>query len=106
MGGNKMIYLIVLFRLLGLIALAWTNWLASLFGFVILIVFQGKNSKALVKNDKLWILASFIAYAMAVIGIWYFPLIDETLSHVFAIVAIITMLLNYLIIFFQRPYKS
>lgn len=88
--------MIVFIRLLGLIALFWTNWIAGLIGFILL----GITGKA---KDSIRLLIEFITHIMAIAGIWYFPLIEPSLAHIFAVVAIIITVLHYAFLF-QKNY--
>lgn len=77
-------------RILGLIALLWTNWWVALLCYFALSItnmshYQGK---ALIKNTPLRILVEGVTSVFAVYGFWNFPLLNETLRKTVAIAAV------------------
>lgn len=85
-------------RAIGLIAMFWTNWVLSTIGFVILLVVYEKTSDplALIRNDKARSLVELSATFIAVLGLWYFPLLEPVNSHLIAMFCSVFFIIEFL----------
>jgi len=80
----------VFIRLIGLIALFWTNWIIALIALFALGNVGSRYSGgkySIIKNDNARVAVEIITSILAVIGIWYFPLVPAVYAHIAAVVA-------------------
>jgi hypothetical protein len=76
-------------RLLGLIALFWTNWIVALISLLALGFINPDDCPrgSIIRNTGLRITVELVASVLAVVGIWFFPLVDPANAHILAVVA-------------------
>lgn len=72
-------------RLIGLIALFWTNWIAAVLGFVLIGLINMKMGIARITVE-------IIVFILALVGIWFFPLIPALYAHILAICGLVLSL--------------
>ena len=82
--------MLVIIRLTGLIALFWTNWPMAAIGFSLIATINSDDFEGraiLIKNTTARMVVEFITSIMAIVGIWFFPLIPAIYAHIAAVLA-------------------
>lgn len=79
-------FLTPLVRTIGLIALFWTSWPMALVGFLALGFINQSNFKGrlIIKSDGLRVIVEIITLTLAIIGVWFFPLVGPITASITA----------------------
>lgn len=83
-------------RIIGLVALFWTSWPLALFGFLMISITNESyhHGFALIKNDTAWLIVGIITLFLALLGIWFFPLVAPITAQIIAVCAGILALIE------------
>lgn len=85
-------------RILGQIALFWTNWWLALLCLIAIGTIKDKSlpGVALIRNTPLRIVVEVVVTCLAIDGIWKFPLLDPNTSHTAAVAAAAVIIVYFL----------
>jgi hypothetical protein len=77
----------------------WTSWIVAVLAFIPLLTTNGKGFKgwALIKNNDLRVVVEFLTSVVAILGIWFFPLVPVVQAHIVSVIAGICMLYTFLV---------
>jgi hypothetical protein len=80
--------LLPIVRTIGLIALFWTSWPIALASFLALSVTNKSDFKGrlVIRNTKLRIAVEILTAILAIVGVWFFPLIKPITANIIAVV--------------------
>lgn len=96
--------IVIIIRIVGLIALAWTNFPVAVGAFLALIFIDDEKDArkiVLIKNGMLRNIVEWAVLVLALAGMWYFPLIDANIAHSIAAVSALLLLAHYVNLFIK-----